>query len=161
MNPRKRTKQNLTLLIPILTLLLLLIPGCTKKESQKETKTAQEIAWMIDLNKALTLAQEQDKPLMIDFTATWCPPCQMMEDSTFSHPDVIQKAAAFVPVRIDVDKQGEIANRYNCNASRYGGIGIPNFLFLDKEGRELKHPIGYRGPDAFLSVMDSVLSMLE
>ena len=132
--------------------------GCGQK---KQGGATPGIVWMENVDEALALAKAQDKPLMIDFMATWCPPCERMEDSTFSHPDVIQKAAGFVTVRVDVDKQGEVADRYNSNASKYGGIGIPNILFLGQEGNALKHPIGYQGPERFMAVMDSVLAMVE
>ncbi len=46
---------------------------------------------------------------MVDFMAEWRPPCRKIEDSTFSYPGVIKKSSLFIPVRIDVDKQGEIA----------------------------------------------------
>ncbi len=141
-------------LMPFLVLFVffVLVSDCTKKKDQG-------IEWMTDLQKALTIAEKQDKPLMIDFMATWCPPCKKMEDSTFSDPRVIEKAGSFVTLRIDVDKQGEIADKYNCNASKYGGIGIPNILFMTHEEKRLRHIIGYRKPDVLLSEMDSVLSV--
>ena len=143
-------KQLLPFLILSLTLLLIALWSCN------QTQTA-EIHWNQDIDHALAQAKKQNKPLMIDFMATWCPPCHRMEDSTFSHPEVIKKTDSFITVRIDVDKQGDVANKYNSNARKYGGIGIPNILFLDKDGNELKHPVGYRGPEQFLAIMDSVL----
>ena len=158
MYQRHSKKLHLEVFVSILIACLIVAIGCSKKD---QGESAGEIHWIEDIDHSLALAKQQNKPLMIDFMATWCPPCQKMEDSTFSHPGVIQKAASFITVRIDVDKQGEVADRYNCNAGKYGGIGIPNVLFLDKEGKELKHPIGYRGPEVFLAVMDSVLVMSE
>lgn len=121
------------------------------------SKTPESIAWMTDIDQGLALAADNGKPVMVDFMATWCPPCHKMEDSTFSQKAVIEKAKQFITVRIDVDQQGEIANQYNGNASKYGGVGIPNILFLDSEGNELKHPVGYLDPEQFLAIMDSVL----
>ncbi|MCK5145372.1 thioredoxin family protein [bacterium] len=128
---------------------------------QNESGNKSGIEWQADMEKALALAGANHKPLMIDFTATWCPPCQMMEDSTFQDIRVIEKAQSFVAVRIDVDEQGEIANKYHANAGKYGGIGIPNVLFLDAHGDELRHPIGFQGPEIFLAIMDSVLHDAE
>lgn len=127
--------------------------------SGDDTETDKGIEWMNDIDQALAIAADKDKPVIVDFTAVWCPPCQMMEDSTFSHSGVIAKMQQFIPVRIDVDKQSDIANQYNGNASKYGGIGIPNFLFLDSEGNTLSHPVGFKGPEDFLAIMDSVLVM--
>ena len=84
-----------------------------------------------------------------------------MEKRTFNQPGVIEKIKSFVTLRIDVDKQAEIANTYNCNAEKYGGIGIPNILFMTHEEKRLKHIIGYRASEALVAAMDSVLTMMD
>lgn len=83
----------------------------------------------------------------------------LWRDSTFSDPGVVAKAASFIPVRVDVDKQREVAEKYGGNARKYGGIGIPNILFLDGKGVKFKQVVGYHGPQKFIAVMDSVLAM--
>jgi thiol:disulfide interchange protein len=122
---------------------------------------AEEIEWVESVPEALSLAQEEGKPIMVDFMATWCPPCHAMEDTTFSDPRVIEKSEAFIAVRIDVDEQREVAVQYNGNARKYGGVGIPNILFLGSDGTKLEHIVGYHGPEALLSVMDSVLAVAD
>lgn len=136
-------------------LALLLAAGCSAEKQEAKGS----IPWLYNLEEGFVRARAQGKPLMVDFMATWCLPCKAMEDSTFRHPEVIRKAAQFVAVRIDVDKQGEVANKYNANARKYNGVGIPNVLFLTAEGEKLLHPIGYRSPAAFLAAMDSALVM--
>jgi thiol:disulfide interchange protein len=112
---------------------------------------------MDDLTAGFQRAEQENKLLMIEFTAGWCPYCRMMEDSVFSHSDVILKSNRFIPIRIDVDKQSDIANRYQANARKYGGSGIPNILFLHREGKKLMHLVGYMNELEFLAKMDSVL----
>jgi thiol:disulfide interchange protein DsbD len=123
-----------------------------------EETGGEAIAWSSDIDAAITKAGD-DGVVMVDFTASWCPPCHAMEDSTFSDPDVIRKAASFITVRIDVDEQRATAEKYGGNARKYGGIGIPNILFLDGQGRRLKQVVGYHGPERLVAVMDSVLTM--
>ncbi len=137
----------------IIFLFITSIFGCGAEEPR-------EIEWGEDVTAALALAKESGKPIMVDFMATWCPPCHAMEDSTFSDPAVIQKVMRFIPVRIDVDKQREVAVQYDGNARKYGGVGIPNILFMAGDGTKLKHIVGYHGPEALVSVMDSVLAMV-
>jgi thiol:disulfide interchange protein len=116
------------------------------------------IAWHTDIKEAFKVARKQQKPVMVEFMAEWCPSCRMMEDSTFIRPAVIESAERFVPVRIDVDKQKAVTEEYKSSARKYGGIGIPNILFMTRDGRKLKHRIGYMDKDAFIAVMDSVLA---
>jgi len=85
------------------------------------------IAWHRDLNAAFKQASRLDKPLMVEFMAEWCPSCKMMEDSTFVDPGVIEKTDRFIPVRIDVDKQKDVADRYKSSAMKYGASAYPIF----------------------------------
>jgi thiol:disulfide interchange protein len=128
-------------------------------EKSRHTKKRGGIEWTYNVDDALALAKKQGKPVMVDFMAVWCPPCRAMEDSTFSDRAVVEKASAFVPVRIDIDKQRDVASKYGALARKYGGIGIPNILFLDGDGTKLKHVVGYYGPRELVAAMDSALAV--
>lgn len=133
---------------------VILLAGCGGEKRAERS----DIPWSNDVSAAIVEADSAECIVMVDFTAVWCPPCRAMEDSTFSDPSVVKKSASFIPVRVDVDKQRETAEKYGGNARKYGGIGIPNILFLDGEGRRIKQVVGYHGPQKFIAVMDSVLS---
>jgi len=126
--------------------------------SWPRAKRGAEIKWTYKLKEGLAKAKREGKPVMIDFTAVWCPPCKAMEDSTFSDASVIAKAESFVPVRIDIDKQREVAAKYGALARKYGGIGIPNILFMTAGEKKLKHIVGYYGPRQLVAAMDSALA---
>jgi thiol:disulfide interchange protein len=115
------------------------------------------ILWMQDMDAALATAKRENKPLMIDFVAEWCAPCKEMDSSVFSNPSVILKAKAFITVRIDVDAQRKVAAKYDALPNAYGGIGIPNILFLTSTGKEIKSIIGLCNSRKLLAMMDSVL----
>jgi len=118
-----------------------------------------KITWITDLNQGIAVAQKESKPLMIDFMADWCAPCKEMDRSTFNNAAVIASAKSFITVQINIDKQHEVAAKYNALARAYGGIGVPNMLFMTADGKKLKHVVGYQGPEQLLSVMNYVLKL--
>ena len=138
-------------------IILLLIVGCGKQASE-DNKNG--IKWGNNLDSAFAIASNSNKLIMIDFMAEWCPPCKEMDKITFSNTNIIKKSNEFISVRIDVDKQQHIAEKYNGNARKYGGIGIPNILFLDKENNVLSHIVGIHNVDELMGIMDSVLMKL-
>ncbi len=140
----------------IIIIMLLFIIACGQKSTERLPK---EIHWMTDIEAAKILARAEDKPVMVDFMATWCPPCNMMEDSTFNQPEIINRSLNFINVRIDVDKQKDVAETYGANARKYGGIGIPNILFMDSGGFRFRHVIGYQSPETLSAVIDTVLTL--
>ena len=137
--------------------ILLLIVGC---EKQVNEDSRHGIQWGNNLDSAFTIASNSNKIIMIDFMAEWCPPCKKMDKNTFSNTNIINKSNEFIAVRIDIDKQQNIAEQYNGNARKYGGIGIPNILFLDKEKKNIRHIVGFHDVDQLLGIMDSVLIKL-
>ena len=111
-------------------LTLILIISLFSCRDEVHEKILNEIQWEDNLDLALTMASDSNKIIMIDFMAEWCPPCQKMDNETFSNENIIKKSNDFILVRIDIDKQQNVAKEYNGNARKYGGTGIPNILFL-------------------------------
>jgi thiol:disulfide interchange protein len=118
---------------------------------------SQEIIWKENLDSAFNLASLSNKIIMIEFMAEWCPPCKRMEKETFSNDKIINKSNEFIFVKVDVDKNQDIAKEYKRNAKKYGGIGIPNILFIDKDKNIVHQTVGFLNANQLTAVMDSVL----
>ena len=141
-------------LVILFCITLIIVIGC---QTQSGTIPSSKIAWHKDIPAAIETAQAKDKPVLIQFGAEWCPYCIKLNDETLSDSTVIEKLNAFAVVKIDVDKDSALADSYQANARKYGGVGIPNVLFLSKDESVLKHVIGFRNPEEFVAVLDSVL----
>ena len=117
----------------------------------------KEIIWEENLDSAFNLASLTNKTIMIEFMAEWCPPCKRMEKETFTNERVIKRSSKFIFVKIDVDKHQDIAKEYKRNAKKYGGIGIPNIIFIDNDKNVIHQTVGFLNADQLITVMNTVL----
>ncbi|MFP4349917.1 MAG: protein-disulfide reductase DsbD family protein, partial [Desulfococcaceae bacterium] len=93
------------------------------------------IHWLVDEAEALSMAEAQNKPLMIEFRADWCAACRKMEKETLRDARVIEMAEHFVPLKLDFT---ETADPVVENLrQKYSIIGLPTLLFADASGRVL------------------------
>ena len=76
---------------------------------------------------------EADRPVLVDFTAAWCPPCRVMK------PVLAELAAERDDLRVvqlDVDADQR-------TAAEYGVLSMPTFI-LFRDGREVQRLVGAR-----------------
>ena len=118
---------------------------------------SQEIIWEKNLDSAFNLASLSNKIIMIEFMAEWCPPCKRMEKETFTNERVIKRSSKFIFVKIDVDKHQDIAKEYKRNAKKYGGIGIPNIIFIGNDKNVIHQTVGFLNADQLITVINTVL----
>lgn len=118
---------------------------------------SQEIIWEENLDSAFNLASLSNKIILMEFMAEWCPPCKRMEKETFTNERVIKRSSEFIFVKIDVDKHQDIAKEYKRNAKKYGGIGIPNIIFIDNDKNVIHQTVGFLNADQLITVMNTVL----
>ena len=92
------------------------------------------IDWRKDFGSAIAEARVSDKPLLLVFSASWCPPCIVMKHEVWSDSEISEVVKdGFVPLHIDVDDKRDAAI-----AARYGIRGIPAVLIIDANGDVLR-----------------------
>jgi thioredoxin:protein disulfide reductase len=112
------------------------------------------VSWKPYSEEVLKEARKMNKPVIIDFYAIWCTPCQELEEVTFHDASVVSQAdTGFVMVKVDVTKGGNPV--YERLLQQYEIKGVPTIVFLDntgKENRELRL-VDFLPPDQFLGRM--------
>ncbi|WP_129113138.1 DUF255 domain-containing protein [Halegenticoccus tardaugens] len=102
--------------------------------------------------EAFEEAQRTDKPVLLSMSATWCADCHEMDAETYAEPRVAANLNdGFVPVRVDVDRQPRVRERYNMG-------GFPSTVFATPDG-DLLTGATYLGPDGMRQVLERVREM--
>ena len=114
------------------------------------TTTAETVNWLTSYDKALKLAKEKNKPIMVDFYAKWCGWCKRLDKDTYRDEKVIEVSRDFICLKIDGDKNRLLARKYEIR-------GYPTILFLDGDGKKIGGGPGYRDAGQLLSEMRQIL----
>ena len=88
-----------------------------------------------------------ERPVLIRFTASWCPPCQAMKRDVFSRTDIAEQIEAdFFAVSVDIDNTDPNTTDLT---HRYGIDSIPAFVVVDVRGHEITRSTGGMSPSDF------------
>jgi len=113
---------------------------------------AAEISWRAWGEKAFQEAQVADKPVLLAISAVWCHWCHVMDETSYSDPEVIRLInERYVPIRVDNDERPDVNRRYNMG-------GWPTTAFLTPDG-EIVHGGTYVPPDAMRSYLERVADL--
>jgi len=79
-------------------------------------------------------AMQQNKPVIMDFYATWCAPCRELDEITFHDPRIVSASKQFLMIKIDLTT-GDTPG-YQKLLEVYNVKGVPTVIFLDGSGQE-------------------------
>lgn len=146
----------------IVALMIFLLGACARVGAIEIGQTAPDFT-LEDLNgKAVKLSEFKGKVIMLDFFASWCPPCRQ-EIPDFVELQKSYGTDSFSTIGVsltDLNDTKSFANNMGINypiliddgsaSAIYGPIrSIPTTFVIDKNFKIAKMYIGYRSKDIF------------
>ncbi|MFY4724611.1 protein-disulfide reductase DsbD [Campylobacter jejuni] len=103
--------------------------------SISQTNSTLNYDYINDLEQLKREIQKSTKPLMLDFTASWCENCKLLDELTFSDKRIIQKMQNYKLIKVDVsennNEQIKIMKEFNV-------FGPPVLIFFENGKEKLK-----------------------
>lgn len=84
--------------------------------------------WHASLADGLNEAKRDGKPVLVDFWATWCKNCLVMDETTLVDPDVVSALAGYVKIKHQTEDPDGSPNRELMR--RIGAVGLPAYVIL-------------------------------
>lgn len=172
------TKLTLSMLRFILLLCLSIALACGSSQKPAQTSAAPRskpkpasppaiatspeattVAWLDSerLMPVLEQAQRQKKTVFVEFYASWCAPCKVMEEEIFTQVPTLQYLNKnFLNFRTDFDSPAG-----KTIASIYEVKSLPTVLFLDPQGVVLERHTGIANPSVLRSLGDSAMAKMK
>jgi thiol:disulfide interchange protein DsbD len=114
------------------------------------------IPWLDDYAHARALAQQSNRPLLVDFGASWCGACEELDRHTFSDARVVREGQRFVAVRIDLSP-GKDTEEKQAVLKSYNQRGLPLVVLHDRKGQEIARVTNFVEANEFLDLLRKVL----
>lgn len=86
------------------------------------------------------------KPTIVDFSATWCPPCKQLKPIFEKLAEEFKGRINFIT--IDVDENPELSQSYGVQS-------IPMMVFLNKDGQIQNTLIGFQTREQLLETINT------
>jgi thioredoxin-related protein len=144
----------------ILVILAVFLLSCERSIQAQDTPL-DNLNWQ-EMERALELASEHDKLILIDVFAQWCPYCQRMQSEVYPSDEVEEVVNKyFIPVRIDTESDEALSYHGNDFTQAEFAVAlqyrsVPTTYFMNANGEVLGQQPGFLPVDVFTQLLEYV-----
>lgn len=153
-----RIMKNIYKSTALAIMFLLTLASCGNAGAQNDKKTDNKATTIAELTadgfrtKVYDLSKSPlvylgDKPAIVDFTASWCGPCQRI--TPILNELATEYNGEIVIYKVDIDKNRELATAFNVSS-------IPALLYIPLDGEPVM-TIGARDKGKFTTEIETIL----
>lgn len=108
-----------------------------------------------ELDQQLALAKEQKKFVVLDFYATWCVSCVMMDKQVLNRESIRNAMYNFIRLRADVTDNSDFDQKI---MKRYHVVAPPTMIFINQTGQEISSAriVGEVDSEKLLAIINKV-----
>lgn len=135
--------------------ILILVASCSdsskksESESQETSKSSKEITSAEKSQDESSVEKKADgeKIVVIDFFATWCPPCKELAPYFEKWANTYKNEVDFQ--KVDIDKDQMMADENNIEA-------VPTVIIFTPEGDEISRFVGFEPAEIESRIKDAI-----
>ena len=99
-------------------------------------------------------AKKSNRPIFVDFSATWCKHCLKMEQEIFTNTAIASKLnSEFIAYKVDIDSPDGIAITKKYSVTEY-----PTYLIMEGKKNRIGYIKGYYQANQFMNEINKIMA---
>lgn len=124
--------------------------GTVSQRADEDALARGRIAFVAGFERGVQIARDEQKPMLLFFTAEWCKYCHQMANEVLVQDAVVELSRNFVCVLVDADAEPDVCRKFEVR-------GFPTIQFVSARGARLNHITGKQPARLLIAQMNAAL----